>query len=63
MTQDSNNEQARIDAFVMCVYRADIEDVFTWDVIQDRAEELLNISDRIAQDRREDARATEESNR
>lgn len=61
MTQIYDNEQARIDTFVMAVYRADTEDSLTWDKIHDRADELLNISDRIAQDRREAAKTTEAS--
>lgn len=61
MTQIYDNEQARIDTFVMAVHRADTEDSLTWDKIHDRADELLNISDRIAQDRREAAKTTEAS--
>lgn len=58
MTQDSNNEQARIDMFVLAVFsRTGLSN----GVALRDAQELLAISDRIAQERREAVKTTEVS--
>lgn len=60
MTQDRNNEQARIDMFVLAVFA---RTGLTNGVALRDAQELLAISDRIAQERREAAKTTEVSNK